>query len=74
MKTKILREEFTSRLAELNQQLEPKQKDRIAVELDLNQVSVKRYLRGEVANIEVAEAIIVQAEALLAKKLEPQHN
>lgn len=74
MKTKILREEFTNRLLELNQQLEPKEKDRIAVELDLNQVSVKRYLVGQIANIETAETIIIAADALLAKKLEPQHN
>lgn len=70
MKTQLLREEFTSRLKELNGPMLPKDRAKVAVELDLNAKSVDNYLGGLIANIETAERIIIASEKVLSLKEE----
>jgi len=70
METKILREKFTKRLAELKNELEPKDRARLAVQMDVHIKSVERYLEGTIANIEVAEQMIMEAEKIIASKAE----
>jgi hypothetical protein len=67
MQTAILRKKFTKKLADLNPLVEPKQRARIAVAIDINAKSVDRYMAGSIADLEVAEKIIVQAEKILGK-------
>lgn len=68
MKTAQLRKEFTKTLIANSKQLDPKERNKIAVALDISQRCVERYLNGQIANIELAEAIIVEAEVILKAK------
>ena len=68
MKTAQLRKEFTKTLIAISKQLDPKEKNKIAVATDVSLRCVERYFEGKVANIELAEAIIVEAETILKSK------
>ena len=68
MKTAQLRKEFTKALIAISKQLDPKEKNKIAAALDVSLRCVERYLGGQIANIELAEAIIVEAETIIKTK------